>query len=149
MPGVFPLLPGHEIVGRVSEVGAEAGRFSPGDIVAISVTVDSCRECEPCRREMETYYLAYPTPTFDGVDRVDGSRTRGGYSDSYVGEVALHKNRYQGRVPSSPTKLPVNRSSSFVATLTIVSDASSAVLYPWPLVKSVLTYPGFTLLMRM
>ncbi len=80
----FPLVPGHEIVGRVSEVGAEVSRFSPGDIVAVSVIVDSCRECEPCRREMETYCLAYPTPTFDGIDRVDGSRTRGGYSDSYV-----------------------------------------------------------------
>ena len=80
----FPLVPGHEIVGRVSEVGPEVSRFSPGDIVAISVIVDSCRECEPCLREMETYCLAYPTPTFDGVDRVDGSRTRGGYSDSYV-----------------------------------------------------------------
>ena len=80
----FPIVPGHEIVGRVTETGAAVGRFQPGDIVAVGVIVDSCRVCDPCVREMETYCQAFPTTSYDGIDRVDGSRTRGGFADSYV-----------------------------------------------------------------
>lgn len=82
----FPLVPGHEIVGRVTETGSDVRRFKAGDIVAVGVIVDSCRECDPCRREMETYCQAFPTTTYDGVDRVDGSRTRGGFADIYVAD---------------------------------------------------------------
>ena len=82
----FPLVPGHEMVGRVTEVGSGVERFKRGDIVAVGVIVDSCRVCDPCQREMETYCLAFPTSTYDGVDRVDGSRTRGGYSEAFVSD---------------------------------------------------------------
>ena len=82
----FPLVPGHEMVGRVTTVGDKVERFKADDIVALSVIVDSCRHCDPCRREMETYCLEMPTSTYDGVDRIDGSRTRGGYSDAYVAD---------------------------------------------------------------
>lgn len=82
----FPLVPGHEIVGRVTETGSDVKRFKAGDIVAVGVIVDSCRECDPCRREMETYCHAFPTTTYDGTDRVDGSRTRGGFADTYVAD---------------------------------------------------------------
>lgn len=82
----FPLVPGHEIVGRVVAVGREVTRFAVGDSVAVGVVVDSCRECEACLAGEETYCHAYPTVTYDGIDRIDGSRTRGGYSTEYVAD---------------------------------------------------------------
>ncbi len=82
----YPLVPGHEIVGEVVEVGAEVTRFAPGETVLIGTIVDSCRECDRCRDEMESYCERYPTLTYDGTDRVDGTRTRGGYSDVYVAD---------------------------------------------------------------
>lgn len=82
----FPLVPGHEIVGRVLEVGDAVSGFRPGDAVMIGTMVDSCRVCEHCREEMEPYCRAFPTLTYDGVDRVDGTPTRGGYSDVYVAD---------------------------------------------------------------
>jgi uncharacterized zinc-type alcohol dehydrogenase-like protein len=82
--GEFPLVPGHEIVGEVMETGAAVSRFAVGDTVLIGTIVDSCRTCDRCRDEMESYCEKYPTLTYDGIDRVDGTRTRGGYSDVYV-----------------------------------------------------------------
>lgn len=82
----FPLVPGHEIVGIVSAVGSGVTKFKVGDHAAIGVMVDSCRECEACLRGDEIYCRKYPTSTYDDVDRVDGTRTRGGYSSSYVAD---------------------------------------------------------------
>ena len=90
----FPIVPGHEMVGRVTAVGANVTETRVGDTVAVSVIVDSCGECDPCRNEMEIYCEAGPTNTYDGIDRVDGSRTRGGYADSLV----AHQ-RFVHRVP--------------------------------------------------
>ena len=82
----FPMVPGHEMVGRVTEVGAHVTGFSPGDMVAISVIVDSCGTCRPCMAHDETYCEANPTSTYDGVDKIDGTRTRGGFADTYVAD---------------------------------------------------------------
>ena len=82
----FPLVPGHELVGVVSAVGGAVTQFRAGDRVAVGTIVDSCRECPPCLDRQESYCLAYPTTTYDGIDRVDGSRTRNGYSDWYVAD---------------------------------------------------------------
>lgn len=82
----FPIVPGHEIVGRVTGTGSEVTRFAAGDIVAVGTIVDSCRVCDPCVRELESYCYAYPTTTYDGIDRIDGGRTRGGFSASYVSD---------------------------------------------------------------
>ena len=82
----FPLVPGHEIVGEVTGVGGAVSAFAVGDTVMIGTIVDSCRECEPCQAQMESYCRAFPTLTYDGVDRVDGTRTRGGYSSHYVAD---------------------------------------------------------------
>jgi len=82
----FPLVPGHEIVGRVTEIGAMVTRFAPGDMVMVGTIVDSCRTCAHCTIQMESYCQAYPTTTYDGVDQIDGSRTRGGYSSAYVAD---------------------------------------------------------------
>lgn len=84
--GEFPIVPGHEIMGEVTEVGPSVSEFKIGDQVLIGTIVDSCRVCEPCKQQMESYCRAFPTLTYDGVDRIDGSRTRGGFSDSYVAD---------------------------------------------------------------
>lgn len=101
----FPLVPGHEIVGEVTEVGANVTRFSAGDKVLIGTIVDSCRECEMCRREMESYCRAFPTLTYDGVDRVDGTRTRGGYSDLYVADQRFVYHLPEGMDPAASAPL--------------------------------------------
>ena len=82
----FPLVPGHEMVGRVTETGPQVEDITPGDLVAVSVIVDSCRVCRPCKAHDETYCEQGPTATYDGIDRVDGSRTRGGFSDTFIAD---------------------------------------------------------------
>jgi uncharacterized zinc-type alcohol dehydrogenase-like protein len=92
----YPLVPGHEMVGRVTAIGDEVSGLTVGDTVAVSVIVDSCGECDHCRNETEVYCEAGPTYTYDGVDRIDGSRTRGGYAESLV----AHQ-RFVHRLPDS------------------------------------------------
>ncbi|MGV3525093.1 MAG: NAD(P)-dependent alcohol dehydrogenase [Candidatus Sericytochromatia bacterium] len=82
----FPLVPGHEMAGKVIEVGSAVTAFAPGDAVLIGNIVDACRVCEPCQQHKESYCREFPTLTYDGVDRVDGSRTFGGYSEFYVAD---------------------------------------------------------------
>ncbi|WP_226889762.1 NAD(P)-dependent alcohol dehydrogenase [Nostoc sp. MG11] len=80
----FPLVPGHEFVGEVSAIGAEVTKFKLGDAVAVGNIVDSCGHCPPCLNHLESYCREFPTTTYDGIDRLDGSITRGGYSNDYV-----------------------------------------------------------------
>lgn len=77
----YPVVPGHEIVGRVTSVGKDVTRFSEGDIVGVGCMVDSCRACEACERGLEQYCKEGSTFTYNGQDRTDGSWTYGGYSD--------------------------------------------------------------------
>ena len=81
---VYPLMPGHEIVGKVTAVGADVSRYKVGDKVGVGCMVDSCRQCEACNADLEQYCLEGPTQTYASKDRVDGSITMGGYSDSIV-----------------------------------------------------------------
>ncbi|AXK34756.1 NAD(P)-dependent alcohol dehydrogenase [Streptomyces armeniacus] len=80
----LPLVPGHEIVGEISAVGAAVERFAVGDRVAVGNIVDSCRTCAACRAGRENWCHEGVTLTYGGVDRVDGSRTQGGFSSEYV-----------------------------------------------------------------
>ncbi|MGF6820346.1 putative zinc-type alcohol dehydrogenase-like protein [Paraburkholderia atlantica] len=80
----YPVVPGHEIIGRVIDVGASVSRFKAGDIVGVGCLVDSCGDCSPCCEGEEQYCLNRPTPTYNGVDRHDGSPTYGGYSERIV-----------------------------------------------------------------
>ncbi|MGA3011635.1 MAG: NAD(P)-dependent alcohol dehydrogenase [Terracidiphilus sp.] len=81
---IYPLVPGHEIVGRVTAAGSAVSKFKVGGIAAIGVIVDSCRKCAPCNRGEEHYCDEGPTLTYAAKDRVDGSITMGGYSSNYV-----------------------------------------------------------------
>ncbi|KAG7956064.1 hypothetical protein I3843_11G105800 [Carya illinoinensis] len=78
----YPLVPGHEIVGIVKEVGSNVHRFKVGDHIGVGTYVNSCRDCEYCNDNEEVYCAKGMTFTFNGVD-VDGTITKGGYS-SYI-----------------------------------------------------------------
>ena len=80
----YPMVPGHEIVGRVIGTGVRVTRFKPGDLVGVGCMVDACTECACCQAALEQYCTEGPTLTYNGVDRVDGSRTQGGYSTKVV-----------------------------------------------------------------
>lgn len=78
----YPIVPGHEIIGRVRQVGTGVSRFKAGDMVGVGCMVDSCQHCEPCRKGWEQDCVEGPTFTYNSADRQDGSVTFGGYSDS-------------------------------------------------------------------
>lgn len=79
---VYPCVPGHEIVGRVSAVGAQVADFKIGDHVAIGTLVDSCQQCRACREGLEQYCEGPKgaTNTYNGPFKPDGTNTYGGYS---------------------------------------------------------------------
>jgi uncharacterized zinc-type alcohol dehydrogenase-like protein len=81
---IYPMVPGHEIVGRVIAAGSAVTKFKVGDVAAIGVIVDSCRKCAPCKRGEEHFCDEGATLTYAAPDRVDGSITMGGYSNNYV-----------------------------------------------------------------
>jgi uncharacterized zinc-type alcohol dehydrogenase-like protein len=80
----FPIVPGHEIVGRVTHVGGEVTKLKVGDSAAIGCLVDSCRQCQPCVAGEEHLCQQMPTPTYCGVERETSLPTYGGYSNNYV-----------------------------------------------------------------
>jgi uncharacterized zinc-type alcohol dehydrogenase-like protein len=80
----YPMVPGHEIVGRVSRVGEAVTHHRAGDLVGVGCMVDSCRTCTPCGKGWEQYCESGSTFTYNGVDRQDGTPTFGGYSDHVV-----------------------------------------------------------------
>ncbi|RAM35196.1 NAD(P)-dependent alcohol dehydrogenase [Arthrobacter globiformis] len=93
----YPLVPGHEIVGRVSRVGADVEDFQPGDRVGVGCMVDSCRECGSCLEGLEQYCERGLTGTYGAKDARNGDAvTQGGYSTSVVVD-----RRYVLRVPES------------------------------------------------
>ena len=81
---IFPMVPGHEIVGRVSAVGAQVDRHKVGDAVGVGCFVDSCRACPQCRAGLEQYCDEGMTPTYNGRERGTGAPTQGGYSTRIV-----------------------------------------------------------------
>ncbi len=81
---VYPVVPGHEIIGRVREVGTAVTRFKVGDPVGVGCMVDSCQHCSACEQGHEQYCAEFPTVTYNGVDRQDRSPTYGGYSERIV-----------------------------------------------------------------
>jgi uncharacterized zinc-type alcohol dehydrogenase-like protein len=89
-PGtLYPCVPGHEIVGRVTRVGRSVTKFKPGDLSAVGCMVDSCRACPNCQAGLEQYCLAFPVLTYNGPDKFLGGHTFGGYSTSIVVDEAF------------------------------------------------------------
>jgi len=80
----YPIVPGHEIIGRVRAVGAQVTRFKAGDAVGVGCMVDSCRHCRPCEKGEEQYCQEGSTFTYGGQDRHDHTKTQGGYSERIV-----------------------------------------------------------------
>ena len=83
---IFPMVPGHEIVGRVQSVGSSVTRFKPGDQVGVGTFVDSCRACATCNEGLEQF-CARLVPTYNGLDHA-GAPVYGGYSDLIVVDAA-------------------------------------------------------------
>src|SRR3954467_8773908 len=92
--GIFPMVPGHEIVGRVSRIGSEVSRFKPGDLAGVGCVVDSCRACSPCRQGLEQFCEKGMAPTYSGTEMDRKTPTFGGYST----EIVIDE-RYALRIP--------------------------------------------------
>jgi uncharacterized zinc-type alcohol dehydrogenase-like protein len=95
MPTVYPIVPGHEIVGRVTKVGSGVTKYEPGDLAAVGCLVDSDRTCPHCQAGHENF-CAKMIVTYNGPDAHLGGVTYGGYSDSIVVD-----ERFALRVPSN------------------------------------------------
>ncbi|OSQ38850.1 NAD(P)-dependent alcohol dehydrogenase [Thalassospira mesophila] len=81
---MYPVVPGHEIVGRVTDVGAHVKGFKPGDLVGVGCMVDSCQSCPSCDEGLEQYCENGMVGTYNGDDKVLGGHTYGGYSGKVV-----------------------------------------------------------------
>lgn len=81
---VFPIVPGHEIVGRVTAVGDHVKKFKVGDLAGIGCLVDSCRECDNCKEGQEQYCTGGAVFTYNGNERDGSGNTYGGYSKAIV-----------------------------------------------------------------
>ncbi len=80
----FPMVPGHEIIGRVARVGDQVTTVAAGDLVGVGNLVDSCRTCGPCRRDHEQFCTAGPAWTYNSTEMDRATPTYGGYSQHVV-----------------------------------------------------------------
>ncbi len=109
----YPVVPGHEIAGIVTEVGSEVTRFKIGDRVGVGCFVDSCRECSNCLAGEEQYCVRGMTGTYNALGR-DGQRTYGGYSGAIVVD--------ENYVLSIPDNLPLDAAAPLLcAGITLYS----------------------------
>jgi uncharacterized zinc-type alcohol dehydrogenase-like protein len=92
---IFPMVPGHEIIGRVARVGAQVTKWKQGDTVGIGCFVDSCRECEACRAGEEQYCIPGASFTYNSTEQDKVTPTYGGYSKQIVVD-----EKYLLRVPA-------------------------------------------------
>ncbi|HYJ91382.1 MAG TPA: NAD(P)-dependent alcohol dehydrogenase [Pyrinomonadaceae bacterium] len=84
VPATYPMVPGHEIVGRVSQVGSKVAKFKVGDFAGIGCFIDSCRECAPCKSGHQQFCAKGPAMTYNGTEMDRATPTYGGYSKHYV-----------------------------------------------------------------
>jgi len=89
MPTIYPCVPGHEIVGRVTKVGGAVRKFKDGDLAAVGCLVDSCRTCAACRDGQEQFCEGPATFTYNSPDKHLGGVTYGGYSETLVVDEAF------------------------------------------------------------
>jgi uncharacterized zinc-type alcohol dehydrogenase-like protein len=81
---IYPMVPGHEIVGRVIKTGKDVKKFKVGDIAGVGVMVDSCRKCKNCNQQMEQYCVEDMTGTYNAMERDGITISQGGYSSNIV-----------------------------------------------------------------
>lgn len=81
---VYPNVPGHEIIGRITKVGDNVVKFKVGDLVGVGCMVDSCRECESCKEGLEQYCEEGNIQTYNGHEKYLDQQTFGGYSERVV-----------------------------------------------------------------
>jgi len=86
---VYPCVPGHEIVGKVVNVGNHVTKFKVGDLAAVGCMVDSCRNCQYCKEGLEQYCEVGNIGTYNSPDKYLGTQTYGGYSESIVVDEAF------------------------------------------------------------
>ncbi len=87
---VYPVVPGHEIIGRVGRVGSSVTKFKQGDLVGVGCMVDSCRTCASCKEGLEQYCEKGNTGTYGSADKhIPGATTHGGYSKSVTVDQAF------------------------------------------------------------
>ncbi|MFL5740369.1 MAG: NAD(P)-dependent alcohol dehydrogenase [Flavisolibacter sp.] len=86
---VYPCVPGHEIVGKIVNVGSHVTKFKVGDVAAVGCMVDSCRDCQYCKEGLEQYCEIGNTGTYNSPDKYLGTHTYGGYSESIVVDEAF------------------------------------------------------------
>lgn len=93
-PSIYPIVPGHEIVGKVVEIGSHVTKFKIGQTAGVGVFVDSCRTCTSCETGQEQYCDEGMTATYNDFYRDGNTQTFGGYSSNYVidEKYALHVN---------------------------------------------------------
>jgi uncharacterized zinc-type alcohol dehydrogenase-like protein len=105
MPTVYPCVPGHEIVGRVTKVGSAVKKFKEGDLAGVGCLVDSDRTCPNCRAGEEQFCNSMPTFTYNAEDKHLGGVTFGGYSDSIVVDEAFTLKVPKGMDPAATAPL--------------------------------------------
>jgi uncharacterized zinc-type alcohol dehydrogenase-like protein len=83
-PAIFPMVPGHEIAGIVTQVGTSVSKFKVGDRIGVGVFVDSCRKCPPCLKGLQQYCIEGMTGTYNQLERDGKTPAMGGYSNVMV-----------------------------------------------------------------
>lgn len=81
---IYPMVPGHEIVGRISKIGNEVRKFKVGELAGVGCLVDSCRSCDNCKEGLEQYCVNGNSPTYNGMEQDKKTPTYGGYSKVIV-----------------------------------------------------------------
>ena len=119
----YPVVPGHEIIGRVIGIGSEVSKFKEGDLVGVGCMVDSCRHCEACEEGLEQYCENGATFTYGGKDKFLGGHTFGGYSEKIVVDEAF------------VLRVPENLETSKVAPLLCAGITTWSPLRHWNVKK--------------
>jgi uncharacterized zinc-type alcohol dehydrogenase-like protein len=115
----YPVVPGHEILGRVTRVGASVTKFKAGDLASVGCLVDSCRTCAHCAQGLEQYCMGGATFTYNGEDKHLAGMTFGGYSEKVVVDEAF------------TLKVPANLDPAAAAPLLCAGIATWSPLKHW------------------
>ena len=121
---VYPVIPGHEIVGKITAVGSDVKKFKVGDLAAVGCMVDSCRHCNSCENDLEQYCEQGHVGTYNGPDKYLGGHTYGGYSEKII--VDEHFG----------LKIPANLNLKAVAPLLCAGVTTWSPLMHWKVTKS-------------